>query len=156
MLQLAGRVIVVTSLEPSAIVDAYAVIKVLSTRRRGQGHRHRGERRTHRRTKRGWRSGRSRWRPGGSSAAPCAYYGFISADPAVRDAVLEQRAIVELLPQSPASRCFRIVASRLAGLGPIGLEHARAHGVVAPRLRGGSTDARERSRGPASRRATSS
>jgi hypothetical protein len=29
-----------------------------------------------------------------------------------------QRAIVDVLPQSPASRCYRIVASRLAGLGP--------------------------------------
>ena len=27
-------------------------------------------------------------------------------------------AIVDHLPQSPASRCYRIVASRLAGLGP--------------------------------------
>jgi MinD-like ATPase involved in chromosome partitioning or flagellar assembly len=46
------------------------------------------------------------------------YYGFIAADPAVRDAVVVQRAIVDHLPQSPASRCFRILASRIAGLGP--------------------------------------
>ncbi|HEY6507713.1 MAG TPA: hypothetical protein VIY56_06845, partial [Vicinamibacterales bacterium] len=51
-----------------------------------------------------------------------SYYGFVSADPALRGAVIEQRAIVDLLPQSPASRCYRIVASRLAGLGPTGLE----------------------------------
>jgi MinD-like ATPase involved in chromosome partitioning or flagellar assembly len=47
-----------------------------------------------------------------------AYYGHITDDPAVRESVLVQRAIVDLLPQSPASRCYRIVASRLAGLGP--------------------------------------
>ena len=47
-----------------------------------------------------------------------AYYGHITDDPAVRESVLVQRAIVDHLPQSPASRCYRIVASRLAGLGP--------------------------------------
>ena len=46
-------------------------------------------------------------------------YGFVTDDPAVRDSVLVQRAIVEHLPQSPASRCYRIVASRIAGLGPV-------------------------------------
>ena len=35
----------------------------------------------------------------------------------MREAVLVQRAVVDHLPQAPASRCFRILASRLAGLG---------------------------------------
>jgi flagellar biosynthesis protein FlhG len=47
------------------------------------------------------------------------YYGFIHDDPAVRDAVLTQRAIVDHLPQSPASRCFRVLAARVAGLDPV-------------------------------------
>jgi len=57
-----------------------------------------------------------------------SYYGHIADDPAVRESVLVQRAIVDYLPQSPASRCYRIVASRLAGLGPAqgGLRLARS------------------------------
>jgi flagellar biosynthesis protein FlhG len=117
MLTLAERVVVVTSLEPSAIVDAYALTKVA------------------------WRADDSKEIGvvvnGAHSAEeasqafkqletatkrflgrPVAYYGFITDDPAVRDAVLVQRAIVDHLPQSPASRCYRIVASRIAGLGP--------------------------------------
>ena len=45
------------------------------------------------------------------------FYGFIPEDPAVRDAVLVQRAIVDHLPQSPASRSFRILAFRVASFG---------------------------------------
>ena len=48
------------------------------------------------------------------------YFGFIAHDPSVRDAVLVQRPIVDHLPQSPASRCFRILASRLSGMVPQG------------------------------------
>ena len=121
MLQLAGRVVLVTSLEPSAIVDAYAVTKVISSLDADKeigivvnGVRSPEE------AKLAYRqietAARRFLRRG------VAYYGFINADPAVRDAVIEQRAIVELLPQSPASRCYRIVASRLAGLGPPGTE----------------------------------
>ena len=48
------------------------------------------------------------------------YYGFVVTDPCVREAALGQRAVVEHAPHAPASRCFRILASRLAGLAPIG------------------------------------
>jgi len=44
------------------------------------------------------------------------YYGFIMHDPAVRDAVLSQTTIVDRVPEAPASRCFRALASRLSGL----------------------------------------
>jgi flagellar biosynthesis protein FlhG len=121
MLRLAGRVVLVTSLEPSAIVDAYAVTKVLSTTDAGKdigivvnGVRSPEEAKL---AFRQIETAARRFLKRGVS-----YYGFITADPAVRDAVIEQRAIVELLPQSPASRCYRIVASRLAGLGPPGTE----------------------------------
>jgi flagellar biosynthesis protein FlhG len=46
------------------------------------------------------------------------YYGFVAHDPGVREAVLVQRAVVDHLPQAPASRCFRILASRIAGMDP--------------------------------------
>jgi len=117
MLKLAERVVLVTSLEPSAIVDAYALTKVLTAadaakdigvvvngartaEEAGLAYRQ-IETATRRFLKRS-----------------VAYYGHITDDPAVRESVLVQRAIVDLLPQSPASRCYRIVASRLAGLGP--------------------------------------
>jgi len=60
------------------------------------------------------------------------YYGFIAEDRAVRDSVLVQRAVVDHLPQAVASRCFRILASRLAGLGrgPGGLRLAVGAAVV--------------------------
>jgi flagellar biosynthesis protein FlhG len=117
MLKLAERVVLVTSLEPSAIVDAYALTKVLTgadpakeigvvvngaktAEEAGLAYRQ-IETATRRFLKRS-----------------VAYYGHITDDPAVRESVLVQRAIVDHLPQSPASRCYRIVASRLAGLGP--------------------------------------
>jgi len=121
MLQFAGRVIVVTSLEPSAIVDAYAVTKVLSRMDSAKeiGIVVNGVR-TPDEAKLAFRQIETAARRFLGHAV--AYYGFVSADPALRAAVIEQRAIVDLLPQSPASRCYRIVASRLAGLGPAGLE----------------------------------
>jgi flagellar biosynthesis protein FlhG len=117
MLALAERIVLVTSLEPSAIVDAYALTKVLTTadaskdigvvvngartaEDAGMAYRQL-ETATRRFLKRS-----------------LSYYGHITDDPAVRESILVQRAIVDLLPQSPASRCYRIVASRLAGLGP--------------------------------------
>jgi flagellar biosynthesis protein FlhG len=117
MLKLAERIVLVTSLEPSAIVDAYALTKVLTAadaakdigvvvngartaEEAGMAYRQL-ETATRRFLKRS-----------------VAYYGHITDDPAVRESILVQRAIVDLLPQSPASRCYRIVASRLAGLGP--------------------------------------
>jgi flagellar biosynthesis protein FlhG len=117
MLKLAERVVLVTSLEPSAIVDAYALTKVLTTSDAGKeiGVVVNGA-------------------PNGDEAGlafrqldtatrrflkrAVNYYGYVTDDPAVRESVLVQRAIVDHLPQSPASRCYRIVASRLAGLGP--------------------------------------
>jgi flagellar biosynthesis protein FlhG len=118
MLKLAERVVLVTSLEPSAIVDAYALTKVLtgadaakdigvvvngakSADEAGLAFRQ-IETATRRFLKRS-----------------VSYYGHITDDPAVRESALVQRAIVDHLPQSPASRCYRIVASRLAGMGPV-------------------------------------
>ena len=117
MLKLAERVVLVTSLEPSAIVDAYALTKVLTgtdaakeigivvnsakDAEEASVAFRQIETATRRFLKRS-----------------VSYYGHITDDPAVRESVLVQRAIIDLLPQSPASRCYRIVASRLAGLGP--------------------------------------
>lgn len=113
---LAERVILVTSLEPSSVVDAYATAKVLTQSSPG--------------TEIGVVVNSVR---DGDEAGlafkqldiaasrflgrSLRYYGFVAEDRAVRDAVLVQRAVVDHLPQAVASRCFRILASRLAGLG---------------------------------------
>jgi flagellar biosynthesis protein FlhG len=44
------------------------------------------------------------------------YYGHISHDQALRDAVLLQRPVVDHVPQAPSSRCFRSLACRLSGM----------------------------------------
>ena len=117
MLKLAERIVLVTSLEPSAIVDAYALTKVLTGTDAGKDI--------------GVVINSARSAEEASVAfrqietatrrflkRSVSYYGHITDDPAVRESVLVQRAVVDHLPQSPASRCYRIVASRLAGMGP--------------------------------------
>jgi flagellar biosynthesis protein FlhG len=113
---LAERVALVTSLEPSSVVDAYATAKVLTQASPA--------------TEIGVVVNSVR---DGDEAGlafkqldvaasrflgrSLRYYGFIAEDRAVRDSVLVQRAVVDHQPQAVASRCFRILASRLAGLG---------------------------------------
>lgn len=115
-LRLAERVALVTSLEPSAVVDAYATAKILTQ--------------TSPATEIGVIVNSVR---DGDEAGVAfkqldvaatrflgrslRYYGFVAEDRAVRDSVIAQRAVVDHLPQAAASRCFRILASRLAGLG---------------------------------------
>jgi flagellar biosynthesis protein FlhG len=119
LLQLAQRVLVVTSYDPAAIVDAYAMIKILTT--------------TARSTNIGVIVNAARdaeeaglvFRQLDIAAAKflersLRFDGYIVSDPGVREAVLGQRPIVDHLPQAPASRCFRILASRLAGYSPDG------------------------------------
>jgi flagellar biosynthesis protein FlhG len=132
-LRLAERVALVTSLEPSAVVDAYATAKVLTQ--------------TSPSTEIGVVVNAVR---DGDEAAltfrqldiaatrflgrSLRYYGFITEDRAVRDSVLLQRAVVDHQPQAAASRCFRILASRLAGLGrgPGGLRLVEASALDGP------------------------
>jgi flagellar biosynthesis protein FlhG len=128
-LKLAEHVLLMTSLDPAALVDAYALAKVLwqasSTAEIGL-------------VVNGVRDGveaRLAFRQIDLAAARFLghhlhYYGFIPDDPAVREAMLIQRAIVDHLPQSPASRCFRLLATRLATLsaGPGGLRLLGAAG----------------------------
>ncbi len=123
-IRMATRVLVVTSLEPTAVVDAYALIKLLSATDPAQ------------------EIGLIVNNVRDASEAQLVfaqlevaasrflkrritYYGFIAHDPAVRDAVLVQRPIVDHLPQSTASRCFRILASRLSSMVPQGAQGLR-------------------------------
>jgi flagellar biosynthesis protein FlhG len=114
LLSLADRVVIVTSPEPAAIVDAYAVVKILT----GTA--------PHRELGLIVNSSRD-----GDEAAVVfrqldiaatrflgrglKFHGFVVQDPALRDAVLGQHPIVDYMPQAPSSRCFRVLASRLAG-----------------------------------------
>jgi flagellar biosynthesis protein FlhG len=109
----ASRVLVVTSIEPTAVVDAYAVIKLIAT---AGAPREIGllvnnavdareaelvfaqlqvaaERFLHRRL---------------------TSFGFIPHDPAIRESVLMQRPVVDHLPQAASSRSFRLLAARLS------------------------------------------
>ncbi|MEQ1870979.1 MAG: MinD/ParA family protein [Vicinamibacterales bacterium] len=133
LLLLAERVVVVTSFEPAAVVDAYAVIKIVSGVAPAK--------------ELGIVVNASR---DGDEAAQVfrqldvassrflnrrlRYLGFVVHDSAVRDAVLGQRPVVSHVPQAAASRCFRVLASRIAGMTPGGAGMriaSRAHPEVA-------------------------
>ena len=118
-LLMAERILVVTSFEPAAVIDAYAVIKIAT---RAQPDKEIGL------VVNGARDAdeaNSVYRQLDVATTrflqrSLRYYGFVVTDPSVREAALRQRAVVEHVPHAPASRCFRILASRLAGLAPIG------------------------------------
>jgi flagellar biosynthesis protein FlhG len=114
-LLVADRTLVVTSYDPAAIVDAYALIKVL----------------THARAPHEIGVVVSAARDADEASLvfrqldqassrflnrSLDYFGAIEHDPAVRDAVLVQRPVVDHLPQSRASRGFRLLASRLVAV----------------------------------------
>jgi flagellar biosynthesis protein FlhG len=114
LLRLADRTMVVTSFDPAAIVDAYALIKVLATMSPS--------------TEVGVIVSAARdadeaglvFKQLDLAATrflqrSLRYVGSVVHDPGVRESLLAQRAIVDHQPQAPASRCFRILASRLAG-----------------------------------------
>lgn len=129
-LLLSNRVLIVTSLEPSAVVDAYALVKVLTAAAPEL------EIGIVVNAVRDAREARLAHRQMDLAATrflrrSLRFYGFIPDDASVRDAVLIQRPIVDHLPQAPASRCFRVLASRLASLGPAP-QVCRATSVPAP------------------------
>jgi flagellar biosynthesis protein FlhG len=115
----ADRVMVVTSLEPTSVVDAYAMVKILTSANPAKevgllvnGARDQAEadlvfrqldiaatRFLHRRLQ---------------------AYGWVPSDPAVRDAVLLQRPVVIHAPNAPASQSFRRLANRIGTMAPLG------------------------------------
>ena len=125
LLMFAPHVLVVTSFDPAAVVDAYALIKILTTasRRKDIGV-------VVNATRDAEEAGLV-FRQLDTAATrflgrSLRFDGYIVSDPGVREAVLGQRPIVDHLPQSPASRCFRILASRVAGHTPDGGASMRA------------------------------
>ena len=110
---LTDRVMVVTSHEPTALVDAYAVVKLVvraapdreigivvnAARDADEGQLVYGQLNAAARRFLG---------------RPVRYYGFIERDPALSDAVLDQTPVVTRTPNAPASRSFRRLALRVA------------------------------------------
>jgi flagellar biosynthesis protein FlhG len=122
---LADRVAVVTSVEPAAIVDAYATVKVLTGAAPAT------------------EIGIVVNRVDTAEDANLAYkqlelaslrflrrglkfYGFIADDVALRNAVLAQRAVVDEMPQAEATRSFRLLAARVSAFSPIDRKAADA------------------------------
>lgn len=134
MLTAADRVAVVTSPEPTAIVDAYAMVKVLTALDREQevgiivnGAANAAEADAV--------FAQLDKAAGQFLQRALRYYGFVAHDPAVRTAVLVQRPVIEDAPQAPASRCFRMLASRVAGFsasGGAGLRLMRSKALATP------------------------
>jgi flagellar biosynthesis protein FlhG len=114
-----GRVMIVTSPEPTAIVDAYALLKVLTVADPAKevgllvnAVRDGGEAELVFR--------QLEVAAGRFLHRHLSSFGYITQDPLLRDAVLGQRPVVEQFPQAPASRCFRILAARVSALAPLG------------------------------------
>lgn len=119
LLRIAERILVVTSYDPAAIVDAYAMIKILTTSARNK------DLGVVVNATRDAEEAGLVFRQLDIAASKflertLRFDGYIVNDPGVREAVLGQRPIVDHLPQAPASRCYRILASRLAGFTPDG------------------------------------
>jgi flagellar biosynthesis protein FlhG len=115
---MADRVLLVTNLDPAAVVDAYATAKLVtaSSPKAEIGIVVNGVRDA--------QEAGLAFRQLDVAATKflgrtLRFYGFIVDDPSVREATLTQRAVVDHLPQAPASRCFRILAGRIAGMGPV-------------------------------------
>ncbi len=129
LLLLADRVVVVTSFEPAAVVDAYAVLKIVTGAAPGKelGVVVNGSRD-------GDEAGLVFRQLDVASSRflnrRLRYLGFVVQDAALREAVLGQRPVVSHVPQAAASRCFRVLASRLAGLTPGGAGLRLARGAA--------------------------
>lgn len=110
---LAERVVVVTSCEPTAIVDAYAMIKLLlaASPAREIGIVVNGTRDAE--------EGRLVFAQLDAATKrflgrPVRYYGFIERDAALGEAIVNQVPLVTRTPDAPASRSFRRLALRVA------------------------------------------
>lgn len=119
LLSLAERVVVVTNYEPAAVVDAYAVIKIVSATTPAKelgivvNAAHDGDEASQ--VFRQLDVAASRF-----LNRRLRYLGYVVHDTAVRESILDQRPVVSHVPQAAASRCFRVLASRLSGLTPGG------------------------------------
>lgn len=118
LVSLAGRAIVVTARQPAAVVDAYAMIKLLTT---GTG----ADIGIVVNDVRDGDEAYAVFRQLDAAAdrflgVRLRFDGFIVNDPALTLAVLEQRPVAGRVPETPSSRCFRRLALRLSSFTPLG------------------------------------
>jgi len=133
LVRLADRVLVVTSYEPTAVVDAYAMTKLLVAdhRTRDLGIVVNGARNTS--------DAQAVFRQIDAAARrflrrDLKYCGCIVHDPHMADAVLAQRPVLNAKPASPASLGFRRLALSVAGWRPDGpIARAEFERMEAPR-----------------------
>jgi flagellar biosynthesis protein FlhG len=111
--------IVVANNEPTSITDAYALIKVLSTKYAEKRFKLLINRLTNAKEAenvyRNLVKVADRFLGGEVSID---YLGFIPQDPAIAKSVLKQQAVVELFPNSPASQGFSEIAQRILEMEP--------------------------------------
>ncbi|MGV8078693.1 MAG: MinD/ParA family protein [Syntrophales bacterium] len=117
----AHEIIVVTSAEPTALTDAYALMKVLY-----QGYDRKKFRlivnMVNHPTEAREAYERLRHATDHFLTVTLDYLGFILHDSRLPEAVKKQKALAEMYPSSPASRCMQDIASRLCGEAPGGTE----------------------------------
>ncbi len=126
---LADQTLLVTSLEPPAVVDTYAMAKVLASAAPSHelGIVVNGVR-TGDEASLAFKQLDIAARRFLNRTLP--YYGAVLEDAAVREAVLVQRPVVEQTPQAPSSRAYRALAVALTGLGPTSGRSAKVDPAV--------------------------
>lgn len=113
----ADLTLVVTSADPAAIVDAYAMVKLLTIRDGdmalgllvNSAEDEQEARLIHSQLEAATRRFLQRAMP---------YFGHVSRDEALKDAVLRQCAVVDHAPNAASSRIFRALAARISQLAP--------------------------------------
>lgn len=107
--------LVVTSVDPTAVVDAYAMVKLLT---RSDPKLHIGLLVNDARDSDDAQMVHTQLDIAATRFLQrrLQYFGHIAHDPALRDAVLVQRPVVDHQPQAASSRCFRSLACRLSGM----------------------------------------
>lgn len=111
--RLIDHMVVVTSQDPTAIVDAYAMAKLLTAAVPG---REIGVVVNHARDNGDAQTVFRRLDAAAHRFLKCRlrYDGYVVRDPQVQESAMDQRPVVTHVPDAPASRCFRMLALRLA------------------------------------------
>jgi len=111
----AHEIIVVVTPEPTSLTDAYALMKVLMKKH--------GERsfKLLVNTARGDKEGKNIYSiislvAGRFLNISLEYLGYVARDDKVQRAVINQRAVADMFPETSASLCFKALAERIAGM----------------------------------------
>jgi flagellar biosynthesis protein FlhG len=111
------RIVVVTP-EPTSLTDAYALIKVLYTRHGERNFRILANSVKDEKEGKALFAKISRVADHFLDGISLDYLGSIPFDPAVRKAVMQQRALMEIFPEAMASRAFTLLAKNIQKTSP--------------------------------------